>query len=62
MTAGPGLLLALTLAAPDAKEGAKPAPADHALVGGWVVDGNDTPGRPLPRGGKIDRATVTRDR
>jgi hypothetical protein len=58
-----GPALALALAAPASKEAEKPAPAaDHSLVGEWVVDGHVASGKPLPRFGKVERVTITRDR
>jgi uncharacterized protein (TIGR03067 family) len=62
VTVGPGLVLALTLAAPAAKDAARPAPADHPLAGEWVVDRHVASGKPLPRVGKVERVTITRDR
>jgi uncharacterized protein (TIGR03067 family) len=60
---GPGLVLALALAPPASKEAGKPAPvADHALVGEWVVDSHVASGKALPRVGKVERVTITRDR
>jgi len=63
VTVGAGLFLALILAAPAAKGGPGPAPAaDHPLVGEWVVESHVASGKPLPRFGKAERVTVTRDR
>jgi len=63
VTVGAGLLLALILAAPAAKSGPRPPPAaDHPLVGEWVVESHVASGKPLPRFGKVERVTITRDR
>jgi len=63
VTVGAGLILALALAAPASKDGAKPVPAaEHPLVGEWVVDSHVASGKPLPRFGMVERVTITRDR
>lgn len=57
------LLLVLAIAAPAPKDGGKaPAPTDHALVGEWVVESHVASGKPLPRVGKVERITISRDR
>jgi uncharacterized protein (TIGR03067 family) len=59
---GPGLVHALTLAAPAAMGATKPAPADYPLVGEWVVERHVSSGRPLPGVGKVERVTITGNR
>ena len=54
--------LALVVAAPAPKDGPKPPAADHPLVGEWVVESHVASGKPLPRFGKAERVTITRDR
>jgi uncharacterized protein (TIGR03067 family) len=55
------LLLAFALAAPGPKDPPKP-PAENPLLGEWVVESHVASGKPLPRFGKPERVTITKDR
>ena len=56
------VVLALIVAAPAPKDAPKPTAADLPLVGEWVVESHVASGKPLPRVGKAERVTITRDR
>ena len=57
------LLLALAIAAPAAKVDPKPTPpADHPLIGEWIVDSHVSSGKLVAQIRKPERITITRDR
>jgi len=55
------LFLALVPAAPAPKDAPKPA-ADNPLLGEWVVESHVASGKVLPKVGKVETITITKDR
>jgi uncharacterized protein (TIGR03067 family) len=53
--------LVLLPAAPAPKDGSKPA-ADNPLLGEWVVESHIASGKVLPKAGKVETITITKDR
>lgn len=57
------LLLAIVIAAPAPKVDSKPTPPEtNPLIGEWIVESHISSGRPIGKGGKKERITITQDR